>query len=508
LRDKNAHLIITLEERNVISTEISKSHVVEWEIKVPSPKVLKNHLVWYASDVSEEKRNKIQNEQDVQTLLETALLPGEIDRLAELLADALHQKIDLAAALARFSSHAREIVKNWFEEHDDLDDRLFMLSVAVFNGASFQAVVDAEKKLHSLFPADDKPASASAIFGSSRNQRVRRVGARLKQGYARNEIGRVPVEVIEFDNPSIQPAVLQFAWDEYDRLREIITDWLDKSVMDSPFDERMRAAAAVGELSKYDFNEIRGKLILPWANHADSSVRTAASMALGIPAWDSETAPLVLKLLHHWSTLTNNWRLCWTACAAYGGLVGWKFLDAALRDLHQILKVGDLRLLGVLSRSIKSLFDLGEMVPEYRQAVLDALSEWSEKPKTVEGIFSLIIFLHIAETSKREADPEGDDWPILLWYAGKKDALANQIGALWAKAFNTKASRRVARSVFEDWLKIVQKDMRLQDGCIYLAQQIAEGESSGKEGRLIAYLTDWMENPDTEEIADIIYDHI
>jgi hypothetical protein len=500
LHEKNSHMVITVNEKSRLPSNGMANYMVAWEMKVDIDRILDRHLEWYAPNMGSEEKDRLKNEYSVCSLLSANLLPGEIDRIAELLGSVLNHQMDLASALSRYIVRARDQAKTWFDENENLDDRLLMLTVAVFNGASYQTIANAEKQLKELFPKSETPTSSSSIFGSSRSQRIRRVHAQLKQGLAHNELGKVPIEIVEFDNPNLQPAVLHHAWDEYDQLRDILVTWLGSSVYDAPFDVRVRAAAAVGELSKYDFNEIRGRIILQWAKSEDLDARVAAAMALGIPAWNSETAPLVLKLLHHWSTI-DNLRLCWTACASYGGLVGVRFPEAAIQDLYLIARTGDLRLLNALSISMKNLFDAGELVSQYRQLVLDALVAWTENPKVAEGIFGLFIFLSIAGRSWQRADPEGDDWPTLLRLVKKEVRLTDPIVSLWTKAFNIKASRSAAFSVFEDWLKIVQKDMRLEEECTFLAKKIAAGEQLGKQGRMRSYLEQWKRKSDTAVIA-------
>ena len=69
-------------------------------------------------------------------------------------------ELKLEEALARFEARAQQQVKEWFETHTDLEERTFMLSLAVLNGANYQAVVEADERLQSLIKppsAEDEP---------------------------------------------------------------------------------------------------------------------------------------------------------------------------------------------------------------------------------------------------------------------------------------------------------------------------------------------------------------
>jgi len=499
LREQDSHLVITVDSRVPLSKEALSGYLVVWSDVPDRVQLLERHLAWYLTDDSLTRALELSQADAVQQLLSTHLLPGEVDRLAELLAGVARGKLELEEALARFEARTLQQVETWFEAHADLEERTFMLSVAILNGANYQAVVEADERLQSLIrlqPAEDEPPVTDSVFGSTRSQRVKEACAHLVQGYEEAEFGRSPVELIILDNPTFQPAVLHYAWHEYDRLRSHLLDWLRDLGFHPSFDVRARAAAAVGELSKYNFGYVRGEILLPWANHRDSRARAAAALALGIPAWEGEFAPQVLGLLHHWSTLRNNWRLCWTAAAAYGGLVGLRFPDTALRDFHAIAQTEDLRLFRVLSRSVANLFEVGRLVPDYYLKVLDALIAWMADQKAkIVALTGLLIFLGLAREAKIEAEPEGGAWPTLLWLAREDETYRDRVTSLWRRALNIKSARQIALETLHYWLLKVDDDTRLYDPLEQIvAALVAQGTNREKE-RLQFYLDRWASHP-------------
>jgi hypothetical protein len=488
-----------VDSRASLSKEALSGHLVTWAALPDATKLLEKHLSSYLAekDVLARARDMGQTG-EVQNLLQTHLLPGEVDRLAELLAEAARGVLELSEALARFEARARQQVDAWFESHTGLEERTFMLSLAVFSGASYQAVVEADERLESLVksrPPDDDLPVVDSVFSDRRSHRLRETCAHIVQGYEEAEFGRSPVELVALDNPTFQPAVLQHVWHEYDRLRRFLVEWLRDFGLHPGFDMRSRAAAAVGELSKFDFGYVRREVLLPWANHQNSRARAASALALGIPAWEGEFAPQVLGLLHHWSTLRNNWRLSWTAAAAYGGLVGLRFPDMALRDLYSIAETGDLRLLGVLSRSVANLFQAGRMAPDYYLRVLEALVAWTanSKVKTVT-LIGLFIFLELARVAKVEADPEGRKWPTLLWLV-PDDAYRDGVISLWKRALNTRSSRGLALEMLHQWLRAVDDDTRLYDSVEQIIISLATQGTDRERERLCFYLDRWASHP-------------
>jgi hypothetical protein len=310
----------------------------------------------------------------------THLLPREIDHLAILFAQVVRGELMVDVALSRFMAQAYKNVGSWFEKHATLEERTFMLAVAVFNGAKYQTVIDGQASLHSHLKQPttehDSP-TAESVFGKTRTERVEEACARLVRGYEQTEFGRSSVELVQLNNPTLQPAVLRYVWQEYDKFRKPLLEWLRDLGHHPSFDIRARVAAAVGELTKYDFDYVKTMVLSVWAMQNDSKSRSAVSLALGIPAWEGEFAPEVLGLLHYWSALDNH-GLRQAAAEAYGGLVGQRFPDIALHNLETIARESDdFHLFLTVSQSVVTLFDTGRFAADNYSKVLDALINWT-----------------------------------------------------------------------------------------------------------------------------------
>jgi hypothetical protein len=507
-KSKNSYLIITIDNRVQLPKTTLGNSLVVWDRLPDYMRVLEKHLSWYLIDKEQINRVlELSRSQDVKQLLDNKIIsPGELDRLAELLIKVVRSELDLDDALARFEARALQKIESWFETHTELEKRTFMISLAILNGASYQSVIKADENLQSLITSklsEGENASNNDLFGVTRSQRVKEILAHFEQGFEETEFGRSPVELLFFDNPTFQPAILQHIWREYDRLRKFLVDWLKDLIFNANYNVRARVAAAVGELSKYNFGYIKEEILFPWANHQNVHARAAAAFALGIPVWEGEFAPQVLGLLHHWSTLRNNWRLSWTAAAAYGGLVGLRYPDTALRDLYNIAKAEDLRLFGVLNRSIINLFSSGQLAGEYYEKVLTALKEWISNSKSkIISLTSALIFLNIASTAKSEGIPDVEEWPAILYLVDEE--LETQINdriyfhnivTLWRHALNTKASRKSALETIRQLLKTTDDDERLYPAMRAIILEIVKQGASREKERLNFYLNRWASDP-------------
>jgi hypothetical protein len=256
-------------------------------------------------------------------------------------------------------------------------------------------------------------------------------------------------------------------WREYDLGRGSVVAWLRELGKHPAFDVRVRVARAVGELAGLDFGEVCDEVLQPWAVDEDGDARETAADALGVAA-HGEAAPLVLNLLSHWATVDQR-RLQWTAAAAFGGPAGLRFPNLALERLEAILAVvtepglealaaraEDVRLVDVVNRSIRMLFERGREVPAYHREVLRVLVGWSERPPpSAMGIVAAFIFLNLAlGRPARPAGPGAGEWPDMLrMMAGDREARELALD-LWAACFEARPTREEAMSVLGRWLAL------------------------------------------------------
>ena len=178
--------------------------------------------------------------------------------------------------------------------------------------------------------------------------------------------------------------------------------------------------------------------------------------------------------------------------AAYGGLVGRRFPDAALRDLYCIVQAEDVRLLKVLSYSVTNLFQAGNLAPDYYLKVLDALAVWIDDSQTnIVALTSLLIFLELALVSKVEVAPEGGTWPTLLWLMQEDETYRDRVVFLWRRALNVKSARNSALETLRQCLLIVDQDTRLYSSAEQLIVTLATRGAQREQDRLRFYLKQW-----------------
>ena len=496
LEKQQSHLIISVNSDVSLPNGNLSGFFIPWE-QVPEPAiVLDRHLALYlTAPTLLAKAQELSRTDEVQRLLTSHLLPGEVDQLAELLSESAQGKLALDKALGRFEIRAKEQVQEWFDQHEDVGKYTFMLAMAVFSGARDQIILKADDHLKQLIRPPRKEELERSIFDIEIDPEE--VRAHTASGYEDTEYGRSRVETIELDNPVFQPAVLAHVWGKYRRLRGTLLDWLRPYGLHSNFNARARAAVAVGELARHDFGLVRERVLLPWAKSQDGHARAAAGLALGVPAWDGKYAPRVLGLLHHWATLKNNWRLQWTAATAYGGIVGLRFPDIALRDLYTIAGANDSRLYGVISRSVANLFEAGQLVPDYYHKVLDSLLSWTSVKFKLVRLTGILIFLELAANSKTDvaSDEAPDTWPTLLWLTHEDEGYREAVITLLRRALAAKPSHKAALDILRRWLLQADKGTYLQASVECIVMTLALQGKQRERDRLLFYLNRWAYHP-------------
>ncbi len=520
LKQNNSYLVITVDSGWCFPHESTKDFIFNWKTLPNSEKTLEKHLEWYLQKhVIKSQICDLIRSDSVQTIITNKLLPGDLDELADLLSQVVKGEFEIEEALSHFNLRIKQQVEAWFEQNSDFSQRIFFITLAILNGCKYQAVDDASQKLELLVRSlseKEDTINSDPIFGRKRSSFLKDVCASLTQGFENTERGLSPVEVIKLDNSGFQPAILFFVWHEYNRLREPLLSLLHELGTDQSFDVRCRAAAAIGELSRYDFTAVLQKVLRPWASSQDQRLQKLAAMALSIPIFDSNLAPQVLGLLHNWSRLSNNIYLRWTATVAYGGYVGLRFPDVALRDLFAIAKSGNEFLFFAAAESITMLFQAGQFLSTQYLNVLEKIQAWTKEAKDKdEKTFGILIFWFVLHKTKLKNDSCNNYLPTVLWLIWQEREWNKQsrenaqvykkiVVFLLEEALSlSPKTRKLALEELHTWLNLADYDPRLYPVLGSLFYSLVKQGSRHEKKRIFAYLERWA-SIDSSNIASRI----
>ncbi|UKP00519.1 hypothetical protein [Nostoc sp. UHCC 0870] len=498
-RQQNSHLVITLDSRIPISLEDVDGYIVHWENLPAITDLLTKHLQWYLPKEKLAIGETLMQTEEVRELLQqNKLLPNDVDKLAKLLVEVAEDQLKLNQALSRFSLLVDKQVLSWFETHPNLKQRVLMITLAVLSGTSDDTVLNASQNLQAIAKPptqEDEQSNREEELNKKLWDEVKDVCAHLEKGLGNpTEYGSREVDLIVFDIPQFQPAILAYVWKVLYKWREPLLTWLHQLGSHNNFEVRVRAAAAVSELSKHNFDMVLKEVLRSWANSEHPRQQQLAALTFSLCIYDDKLAPQVLKLLKSWSNLGNNPRLAGTVIAAYSG-VGILFPGNALRDLLAIAQSNNPSIFFAVAESIVNLFNAGQYA-----AVLQVLQDWTQEVDTSKTHqLGLVVFLELMQIKKAPNNSNYSKSLILLWLAKdteEKKVYTQIITSLLQRALSLKATRNHALDRIHQWLDYVDYDSRFYSVLGRIIYNLAIDGSKNREPsedgkRILSYLKRW-----------------
>lgn len=502
LAGNDSYLVITVDNRIPLSPDLAE-FVVPWLERPDTSLALHAHLEYYLPDSEASAVEAQYAVAQVEAGLAVRAL-RRVDDAARMLGNAFRAGKALDAVLTDLGFGAQVRVEDWFgaEGGRSPGELSLLLAVAVLHGVPYATAARHAEKLERLV------ADASRIRLSrqpaetlrSRSARLADVMAVLEPGFIETEYGKSPADMVRLENPWLVSAVLGTVWQEYDLVCGALLKWLRMAGDDPDPDVRLRAAAAVGWLSQYDFAMLRRELFLPWAK-GSSRAAWAAADALGQAAWLPETAPLVLALLDVWADQDNDYDLWWTAAVAYGGDVGVAYPNVALDHLLAIAEKDDPRAQRIVAGSLVRLVGAGgRFIPELAAFVFACLTDWLGN-STAAAITAQAGYTEIL---RRASDP---DWPSSREYWQRLVAPEGRgsSAVLLRAALASRASRDDALKSIELLTRVGDSDPTLLADLAALLTEVASPGGNDQE-RLVNYLNRWGSgndpSPGARDLAD------
>jgi len=519
LLGRDSHAVITVDQAVRLPQGLVRELVVGCQEALDPALLLRRHLRWHLrmrkgdalAEVEPTHQDRLLACEQVQAELLETPLPRELDRIAHLLAGVLCGD-DEAETLGQLRRQSASAIQDHFrDEVTSLQDRAFMIALAVLDGAPYEAVAEAaehlEEGLHRV-GSPEEPLGRDP-FGVLRDERLDRAQARIVQ----QQDGSGPagtMQAVTFRNPVYPRSLLVFVWREYDAARVVLLGWLEELSRQRELEIPLRTAVALATLGAQAFPYVHARVLEPWAASGDKPLQEVAALALStLVDLERELAPDILELLEQWCDAgqdsdRDERERQWTAATALGWHVGASYPDMALRQLERMAGLDDLDLALTVARSVTRLFDAGK-----RREVLDALVAWTEvRPHTDEDRAltrtAVLCFLRIAATSLSEppkAGLEEERWPTLLWLtdgAVSGDAAQaawwlDRVATLWRRALDTWLVVDVALAVLHDWLELTGKDDRLLP---FLRRLLPRVPADDRGRRRLDYnLRRWAEEP-------------
>lgn len=314
--------------------------------------------------------------------------------------------------------------EKWFCDELSSREKYFVIMLSLFEGVKwtdfweiYQALLEAKNL---LINEDDK--QGNFWFEQTDEELINRAEAHIIWD------DDLSGEVIEFTNVNDAAVILALMRRSYrPRLIELLPS-LGKLGEHSDLEIRARAAYAVAEIAKLDFDRVRRRVLEVWARDDRAYVRAVAGYTISRLLEDSAYADVVNKMLDSWSDpqQKRNWKYRWAAAAAYKQ-VGLDKPEDALTGLRTVARNDDIR---VADAIIYALLVIS--FEEHLDQVLNALREWlneDEKKQDKLNVVPLVgtlAFLTLGNvyTGLAELEPEDgkkEDDQVLMLFAADVD---------------------------------------------------------------------------------------
>lgn len=393
----------------------------------------------------------------VEMLEQAGLAPGLKDTTPA--AFDVHRLVELAADLAevsrgngtledagvRFEARAERAVEEWV---DSLDDpvRAMVLSLAVLDGMSFDAVSRAAKWIGSHWAAQEQARAAGTSRRAPRSERIKQARARLSEETRNTRYGPAVLEIASFVDSTYPQRILRHFWNEHDYDRELLLEWLQEVADDVEVNVCIQAATAIGYLATFAFDTVRREVVTPWAIKGDGDTRELAVAALARTARDPATVGRTVELVADWARHSQESHKL-SAARALGDSVGAVVSRGLDETLAKLAKGADGHLSIALGDSIGELLAAAEL-PRQRE-LLGLLDTWSGEGRNDRQTAGVFGFLRMAlRLSKQDGD---QGWPMVLWLAEHDPESAELIARLWSRALIAPDTDDGVRAVLRTW---------------------------------------------------------
>ncbi|MGB8201939.1 MAG: hypothetical protein WCF33_19990 [Pseudonocardiaceae bacterium] len=512
LNDRSARLIVAVSAETRLTHLGSADYVTDLTHRPEHRNVLASHL---KLKLDEHDSEWLISHADIAAILDTELRPGtplrKVVQLAELIAEAARGKTappEIAETVRlQLAARADRDLADWFQGLGGLAEHSFVIALAVLNNLPYETVAKAGRDLETRLTTpitgrlEDLPRDQIRPFERSRSARLKMFDAKLTPAMATTPQGDVPVEAVEFVDPTRPKRVLAHVWQEYDKAHNAVLEWLSALGAHPVEEVRTRAGVAVGALSTAAFDFIRHTVVEPWAYATDYVLRESAATALDAANSVPALKETVRELVHEWST-ANDPNLVATAVRVYGGSVGVDQPTRLFETLNQHAESSDFVVIHAVCRSLAELADAG-VVGVSDRALMTA-REWTNsrtRTRRITGNMAFLIMAHDLLWSQEGTSPRqgrsgrSQHWPLLLKLADSSPEWRQVVAGMWATALMSADVAEIAMEALDQWTETAEEsDQRRQ---AFVQMLTAAATSNRVQARLRRKMEQWADPENT-----------
>lgn len=429
LNDLNTYLILTINERAIGDYG---EYVVKHNPPIEIDKMLENHFVYFTgSDKKKDEFNELIGEINLIETIKKDFLPRDSELLTKKLIDVFDNKLTKDEFIDSLKQNVEKRVNDWFEVEREMEQYALICTLAIFNESRYSLIESLFLQLKELFELEgneEEDKGKSLFHNKSLEKRLDAIGAELYTDFVNTNIGMVEDKFVRFKTKEDASAILRYIWVNYADIKILLLSWFERLIEQNNKGINRKINQALVEIFKEDPLTVM-EIISDWANDRKIDRRLhAVDMLIELSAF-KENIGFINKLLSHWSSLSNNDRLQWTAAAAYGTSLGILFYPNSLIALASMLKNAGGALGHVIFDSMESLFLYGKNDPDFYLAIpylfdiwLEEIENQNEKLALLNLFFALLANIDRHSTEILLTDEECKKEILPRWIA---EGLAN-----------------------------------------------------------------------------------
>jgi hypothetical protein len=449
--------------------------------------------------------------------------------------------------LVKDSTSSREqgvddLAAQWIEQAgDNLDELALRITLAVFNGTTFEVIERAKNDLHKSLqqlvppPPPPKPDEPTPVVAHVPLVR------RLQKAGAKETSGKPPswkrVVELEKEKSEFASEAIRYVWEQYKETewRQKLIEWLTRYAVDQPADVRTRAAVAAGILAVKDYRFVRDKLLSHWIeasgedNNKAGEYRMAIGMSLGVLAREENWAGEVQNLVSRWSKSAKRAER-WAAVRAYIYIGAYcrpvsevieHWRNIAASELiaiyvevseNKYVRLNNPMYMSLMDAMLRFFVNVAQMPKEEKRplfaGILEGLKKWIAANEADAGP-GLFMFTTLGRLIVNPVeDEETDSPPVLLQLIEVGPAQTDyrkQLAELFELIMRHRATRIEAKELLCAWLNWadgLQPDVQPYESRIQtlLTDIIATDQSGRMHWKLTACLRDCGRKPIVERL--------
>ena len=376
--------------------------------------------------------------------------------------------------------NVRERVKVWFkhqnQEPRSLKEVAFYLALGIFKKHTYPVVVENSRQLLMLLLEHLGKELVLEEEKLGRDEYLSHFHAHVKKTWVYTDIGEEEVDVVSFYFREDAPVIWEYVWKQHPIYNEPLIKWLQKLLSQGNLLLNESMKAILIHLLKKDFQSVRNRIILPWANSAKPKERLFAAKILHEFAKDEERTHSVFNLANSWASTTNNNRLQWTAVVLLGKELGFSYLPQSLRLLRKVYERNKGKMGFSVQRSFETISETVLYGNHYEKLYFRFWIEWfseTSRNETHEVMrFSQSIFAKFPQVFFRT----DSEWNEEFWIKLVCMSLTNMI------------TRKSLEEMLEAWVAYSSKEASYREKLAVLLYSVYTFENQNGKDYLVRFI--------------------